>query len=438
MTGTNLTHIPSRGGARGGSHARAKEQVAASASDDAATRRALVEELRLKLDLGVQGIAFDREALRQFAIGTEFLEQIHLLFDMDRAHHGDLELPAAFWLPRGLFTAFRWDPDSRYRLEADGDKPILTYDRERVAEITFYPRPKLLDRKTSDGEGFDHIAQFGPEGGLGIFFSNECDLKQTGDDCKYCNINSTADAYRKQNIFLKTPKQVAEVYAAAYAEGRANHINVTGGFIPERREVEYYLDVADEIKARTGVKEIHGTAVIGAPLDLAILEKYREAGYTTLAMNLEIWNRDIFKAICPGKQKRCGGWDHWVKALERAAEIFGRGNVRSNIVAGIEPKDSILEGVEHLASKGVVCFAGAWCPNPGSALEGHRTPEASWHLDLTLKVAAIFARHGFTTAQLYGALGNSSPTHDAFRIAAGEYVDGKLPQWKFPVLGGRA
>lgn len=395
-------------------------------------RRELLAELKLKLDLGVQGIAFDREALRQFRIGTENLEQIHLLFDMDKAHHGDLELPAAFYLPHGLFTAFRWDPDSRYLLGAEGGKPVIYRDGERVAEIEFYKRPKLLDHQTSDGEGFDHIANFTPEGGIGVFFSNECDLKQTGDDCRYCNINSTADAYRKQNIFLKTPRQVAEVYAAAHEQNLANHINVTGGFIPERREVEYYLDVADEIKSRTGVKQIHGTAVIGAPLDLSVLEKYREAGYTTLAMNLEIWNRDIFKAICPGKEKRCGGWDHWVKALERAAEVFGRGNVRSNIVAGIEPKDSILQGVEHLASKGVICFAGAWCPNPGSALEGHRTPETDWHYDLVLKVAAIFAKHGYTTAQLYGALGNSSPTHDAFRIAAGEAVGGRLPQWKFP------
>ncbi len=405
-------------------------------AQELSAKRVLLDELKLKIDLGVQGIAFDIEDLRKFPIGTEYAEQIHLLFDMDKAHHGDVELPQAFYLPHGLFTAFRWDPDSRFRLKEEGGRPVLYEDRQRIAEIEFYRRPKLLDYKTSDGERFDHIAAFTPEGGIAVCFSNECDLKQTGDDCRFCNINSTADAYRKDNIFLKTPRRVGELYAAAYREQLANHINITGGFIPERREVEYYLDVADEIKTLAGVNEIYGTAVIGAPVDLGVIEKYRDAGYTTLAMNLEIWDRHIFEAICPGKHKRCGGWDHWVKALEYAATVFGRGNVRSNIVAGIEPKESILDGIEHLASKGVICYAGAWCPNPGSALEGHRTPETAWHYDLTLKGAAIFAKYGYTTALLYGGAGASGPFHDAFRINAGEFVGDHLPQYKHPVRGG--
>jgi hypothetical protein len=405
-----------------------------------AGRDALLEELQLKIALGVHGISFAVEDIRKFPIGTEIQEQIHLLFDMDKEHHDGFELPAGFWLPHGLFAAFRWDPDSPYVLMEENGKPVLHHwsnrrrEYSRLTEIDFYKRPHLLDYKTSDGEGFDHISNFTPEGGLAVCYSNECDLKGTGDDCKYCNINSTADAYRSQNIFLKSPKQVGEVYETAFRAGWANHINITGGFIPERREVDYYLDIAEEIKERTGQESIYGTAVIGAPLDLRVLEKYKEAGFKTLAMNIEIWDKDIFKAICPGKEKRCGGREHWAKALVTAAEIFGRGYVRSNIVAGIEGKESILEGVEYLASKGVITYAGAWCPNPGSALEGHSTPEVSWHWYLTQKVTAIHRKYGFTTEQLYAGLGASGPFHDLFRIQSGESVDGRLPQYRHPIL----
>ncbi|HBS59431.1 MAG TPA: nitrogen fixation protein NifB, partial [Firmicutes bacterium] len=152
-------------------------------------------------------------------------------------------------------------------------------------------------------------------------------------------------------------------------------------------------------------------------LDLEVVDKYKEAGYRTIAMNLEVWDKHIYKAVCPGKELECGGWDHWVKALEYAAQVFGHGRVRSNIVAGIEPKQSILEGVEYLASKGVVCFAGAWNPNPGSAFEGHRSPEPSWHFDLARKITAIFRRAGFTYDQLYDCA--ASPTtlcHDIYKI----------------------
>lgn len=405
-------------------------------SRDDSAEQGLLDELQLKIALGVHGISFDPEDIKKFPIGTTIQEQIHLLFDMDKEHHDGFELPAGFWLPRGLFTAFRWDPESPYVLKEENGKAVLhhwsnrTRSLRRLSEIEFYGRPHLLDYKTSDGEGFDHITAFTPEGGLAVCYSNECDLKGTGDDCRYCNINSTAEAYRSQNIFLKSPKQVGEVYETAFREGWANHINITGGFIPERREVDYYLDIAEEIKERTGQSEIYGTAVIGAPLDLNILEKYKEAGFKTVGMNIEIWDKDIFRAICPGKEKRCGGREHWAKALEVAAEIFGKGYVRSNIVAGIEPKDSILEGIEYLASKGVITYAGAWCPNPGSALEDHRSPEPSWHWDLTQKAVAIYRKHGFTTEQLYAGLGNSGPFHDLFRIQSGESVDGRLAQYR--------
>jgi hypothetical protein len=405
-------------------------------SGKAAHKSALYQELNLKIDLFVEGIAFDARDIRQFGIGREHHEEIHILFDMDRAHHSGLLLPSNFYLPHGLFAAFRWDPVSNFRIVAEDGKPVIYRREERLFEVSFYERPALLDRKTSDGESFGHIATFGPEGGVGVCYSNECSLKETCEDCLYCNINSTAGAYRKENIFIKSPKQVGEVVSAAFHEGRGNHVNVTGGFIPERRELEYYADVADEIRQQTGLSDFNGTAVLGAPLDFAVIDKYKEAGYRTIAMNIEIWDENIFKSICPGKERRCGGRANWVRALEYAVRVFGRGRVRSNIVAGIEPKRSILDGVEELAAKGVVCFAGAWCPNPGSTLEGHRTPETAWHVDLTRKVQAIHARYGFTVEQLYDCLGNSSPVHDIYRIEAGLFDDnGYLPQWKYPRLG---
>ena len=397
-------------------------------------RAALLRELKLEIDLGIHGISVEPEELDRLRVGSEVTEQRHLLFDMNRKHQAEVTLPEAFYLPNGLFTRFRWDPDSRYQLKSVDGHPVIFRFEEPVAEIDFYKRPKLHDGVTSDGTPFNRIATFDPEGSVHVFFSNECDLKFTGEDCKFCNINSTAEAYRNESVFLKTPRQVGEVYAAAHAAGFGNHIRLTGGFIPERREVDYYLDVADEIKERAGLDQIHGLAVIGAPQDLSIIEKYREAGWSNLSINLELWDRNLFNAICPGKAKRCGGWEHWVKALEYAVDIFGRGNVRSNIVAGLEPKASTLDGLEALATMGVICYAGAWCPNPGSALEGHRTPEVDWHYDLTLKAADIYAKHGFTTEQLYACAGFHNPAIDAFRINAGDAVGGSLPLWKFPPL----
>lgn len=395
-------------------------------------KQALFDELFLQIELYVHGIALDPDELNSLGVGSELSEQRQVLFDMNRKHQNAVTLPSAFYLPLGACTTFRWDASSRYRLRVVDGKPVIFKDNtEFVSEIQFHKRPPV-DGVTSDGTPFDRFGTFTDEGGAFLIFSNECDLKRTGDDCKFCNINATAENYRDKNIPLKSPRQLAEVYTAAFNAGYGNHLRLSGGFIPERREVEYYLDIADEIRDRTGQDEIHALTVIGAPADLSLIDKYKEAGWSNLAINIEVWDKNIFETICPGKSKRYGGRDHWVAAMKHAVSVFGRGNIRSSLVGGLEPKTSTLEGVEYLASIGVIAFPGAWIPNPGSELEGHRSPETSWHYDVMQQSVKIYAKYGFTTHQLYSCAGGRSCFSDAFRINAGEAVDGRLPFWKFP------
>lgn len=397
--------------------------------DIEAVKEVLFKELELKIDLGIEGLSFDPADLKKFPIGAKYLEQQHI--GMNRCLDTDVLLPNVFYLPHGLYTQFRWDPTSKYRLTEEEGKPVIYKGQERLVEVEFLERTPLVDQTIKTGQKFSDIATLFPERGFSVCYSVECSLKDDDEDCLFCNINTTA-GLKNREIFIKTPQQIAEVYALAREAGYAGHLNLTGGFVPERREVEYYLDVADAIKERTGLETINGTAVIGAPLDLTVIDKYKEAGYSTVAIDIEIWNKDIFKAICPGKERRNGGWQHWVDAIVYAAEVFGKGNVRSNIVGGIEPKKSTLEGIEFLASKGAVCFASIWQPNVGSGLEGHRTPETAWHYDLALQIAAIHKKYGFTTRNLFNAFSRSGPPTDAFRINAGEIEGDKLKRWEFP------
>ncbi len=383
----------------------------------------LYKELEIKNASSVEGIRVNPAIFKKLNFEKKYQKQIHVLFEMDHDHHVGIDFPIGFTSPNGLKLPFRWDNRSAYSIEYEGGGYYLARKGEELFPIEFLSRPKYYGLKTSDGSEMSHVATYTREGTIFVAYSNECSLKEKGEDCLYCNINSTKDTYGEdEGIFWKQPKQIAETAAAAYKDG-ASHITITGGFIPERREVDYYIDVADAIREHTGLDDFNGTGVIGAPLDLGVIEKYKEAGYRTIAMNIEIWDKNIFQTICPGKVSSCGGWDHWVRALEHAADVFGHGRVRSNIVAGIEPKQSTLDGVEYLASKGVICFAGAWCPNPGSQLEGHRTPEAEWHLDMAKKVAAIHRKAGFTYDQLYDC--SAAPTgltHDIYKIE-----DGLLP-----------
>jgi hypothetical protein len=234
----------------------------------------------------------------------------------------------------------------------------------------------------------------------------------------FCNINYNGKLYtEKYGPYWKNPKQIAEAAKSAFDLGLADHINITGGVIAERRELDYYVDAAEEIKNALKVDKFNGTAVVAAPLDFNNIHKFKEAGFRTTAMNLELWDKDFYRAVCPGKANNSGGWEHWVKALEYAVGVFGWGRVRSNFVAGIEPKAKTLAGFEYLGSKGVVFSFNIWAPNVGSDFEGHRSPDTAWYVDLATKAAAIWKKNGFTYDQIHDATaGDQRLPNDIYRI----------------------
>lgn len=380
-------------------------------------KEGLWRELALKAELGINGVAISGEALDFVQPGIKAQEQVHCLFEMDFETH-TVELPSHFYLPLGLSVPFRWNPKSGYRVDLLGDRTVLIDGSEVIAEIRFRERPAFYGAKTSDGIEMAQIGAHYADRHLFVVYSNECSYKDKGEDCLFCNINYTKDVYGdKGGVFWKNARQIGETAARAYNDGAIDHLTVSGGVIPERRELEYYLDVAEAIQQHTGLDDFNGTATIAAPLDLRNLDRFKEAGYRTTAMNIEIWDKGIYDAICPGKARGGGGWEHWVKALEYAVTVFGHGRVRSNIVAGIEPKRSTLAGLEYLASKGVVGTFAVWCPNPGSELEGHRCPEPGWYLDLAHKLVAIWKKNGITYQHVFDSNASSDTLqHDIYRI----------------------
>lgn len=377
----------------------------------------LHRELAVKNACQVEGIDADPSIFAGIGLGGEYQEQILTLFDYNLHNHTGVVLPMCFYTPGGLRIGYRWHKQSPYKLRRDGDQFVLVHEGTELFPLTLKKRPGYYSRQTSDGSNMNQVATHNGEGAIFVSYSNECFLKETGHDCKYCNINYTHDHYGDEHgVSWKYPHQIGETAAAAYKEG-SKHITISGGFIPERREIDYYFDVAEAIQEHTGLQDFNGTAVIGAPLDLGIIEQYKEVGYRTIAMNIEIWDKHIFNSVCPGKVIHCGGWEHWVKALERAAVVFGHGRVRSNIVGGIEPKKSLLEGISYLASQGVIAYAGSWIPNLGSEYEGHRSPVPEWHLDVAYKIVDIFRNAGFTYEQLYDCSASADGLwHDIYKI----------------------
>ncbi len=120
-------------------------------------------------------------------------------------------------------------------------------------------------------------------------------------------------------------------------------------------------------------------------------EQLKEAGAAEVKYNIETLDRDIFREVCPGLS-----YDYIVEALEHAVGVFGKNHVFSNVLIGMGESDqTVLRGVEMLASKGVIPVLRKTNPHPLRAGEVHVEPvSADRLLRLAAEARRILEKHG--------------------------------------------
>ena len=111
-----------------------------------------------------------------------------------------------------------------------------------------------------------------------------------------------------------------------------------------------------EENIRDFVYVIEGVRDLGVPIGVepyveteGQIVRLKEAGADEIKLNIQSFDRDIFRVICPNLD-----YDNILRMLRKAVEVFGRNRVTSNIIIGFgETDENVLEGVESLAKMGV-------------------------------------------------------------------------------------
>ena len=84
--------------------------------------------------------------------------------------------------------------------------------------------------------------------------------------------------------------------------------------------------------------------------DIQCVQRMKDAGADEIKINIETWKPDLFKKICPNRDR-----DKTLAALEEAVRVFGRNKVQSNYIIGLgETDEDIIDGLKKLGNIGVV------------------------------------------------------------------------------------
>jgi tRNA A37 methylthiotransferase MiaB len=129
-----------------------------------------------------------------------------------------------------------------------------------------------------------------------------------------------------------------EVHAVALTSGVSNGIEA---------EIERMASCARRMKTEFPELPLGVEPLVDDERQLIVL---RNAGADEIKINIQTADRAIFEKVCPHLS-----YDNVLSMISKAAELFGKGKVASNIIVGLGETDrQVADTVETLASMGAV------------------------------------------------------------------------------------
>lgn len=393
------------------------------------------KEAIIKQDLLRQGIAFSESALQ---VASGYKPKDYFIFSFDLVPLKDMQVYEAYRAPeeirmtggaydlRPTIVSVRVNPGSPYRVEIDEGFLSLVCEGTMLARLEFPPIPAYYDSRLSSGKKISEIAP-AIEWGYLVYLTvyRLCQYWGKTEECRFCDLNENYRQQREQGREYTAVKSIEDVVEAMSYINEHDTVSkaytVTGGSITTTlqgmREAEWYARYAEAIESRFQGRWIPKAVVQAFPKEETKLLK--EAGYKIYHPNFEVWDRELFSWICPGKERYVGR-DEWMKRIVDAADVFGPERVIPNFVGGVEMAqphgfteidraiESTSEGLEFFMSKGIIPRFTTWCPEPTSDLGRQEGPPLEYFVKLLLAWRSIFEKHNLPAPPGYGRPGVGS------------------------------
>lgn len=275
-------------------------------------------------------------------------------------------------------------------------------------EINFVEEPEYYSMKLSNGENVKKYVSACGLDELNIIPWKGCAISK---GCRFCGINnfiksdelSAQKISKNRSIWLSNCKNYMDnleeaiqiaIKSKCYKE-HAHVILIAGNLENTCLDFESKImaDIAQRIaKIVEGISEDGIVAVISPPHDINLIAKLKQSGVKKIVFNLEAITPEGFSKYCPGKHDL--GYRFFIDRLRSAVEIFGRGNVWSNLVFGLENKDEVLKECENLTKSGIVISANVLHLDKGNSLDCG-VPSTENVVDFFAKLEELNKKEGF-------------------------------------------
>lgn len=300
-----------------------------------------------------------------------------------------------------------------YIIDAINGKLYLVDQGEPLEEVTFWEKPDFFDKVTSNGTPMFQIATARPQR-ITINVGDDCHFwDKPGNGCKYCSWHAGAvkdgkkTGCNRNEIFYQ---DVYETFVEALKQkGRFCSFHVVSGSVLSGKElfddeVEHYIKVIQSAQRAIKVDKFPIKMVASAFHKRQLERLYNETALTTYVTDLEVLNEELFNWICPGKAEFVG-YQEWKQRLYDAVEIFGRGNVDSGLVGGVELAQpngfqsedealaAVLKEADEIGSHGVSFAECVWQTSPGSIFFKQKVPSLEYYVRLAQGLADV--RHKY-------------------------------------------
>lgn len=284
-----------------------------------------------------------------------------------------------------------------------------------VEDVEIWPKPDYYDKKTSSGRLMREVVSARPQR-LDIFVTSFCHFFHVDDQgCKFCSLPYHHRQLRSENG-LPTRLQASDIreciVEALKEPGRFANIHITGGSIVKGEdvldmEVDYYITLLQAIGEAFAATRFPSQLLATAFNERQLTRLREQTGLSSFTADIEVLNEDLFNWICPGKAHWVG-YREWQKRLIRAVDIFGRGNVGTGIVGGVETASphgfrteydalrSTLDEAEFLAQNGVTTVHTVWAPQIGSQFYHLKAPSLDYFIRLARGLQDIREKYGLS------------------------------------------